>query len=174
MRWIEIGQIIKPHGLAGRVKALSYLESNRLLPSLKDARIGPDRDSAKRYPIEEVRPEGRTHFSLKIEGIEDRNAADALRGLTVSVPYERLETLPEDEYYWEDLIGLAVVTEDGKPLGRIEGIFPTGSNDVYVCKSGGKEILLPAIDEVIRSVNIEAGTVVVRLLKGLEVGDDAL
>jgi 16S rRNA processing protein RimM len=66
------------------------------------------------------------------------------------------------------------VTEDGKPLGRIEGIFPTGSNDVYVCKAGGKEILLPAIDEVIRSVNIEAGTVVVRLLKGLEVGDDAL
>jgi 16S rRNA processing protein RimM len=174
MRWIEIGQIVKPHGLAGRVKVLSYLESDRLLPSLKDAWIGPNRDSAKRYSIENVRREGRTHFSLKIEGIEDRNAADALRGLTVSVPYERLETLPEDEYYWEDLIGLAVVTEDGKPLGRIEGIFPTGSNDVYVCKSGGKEILLPAIDEVIRSVNIEAGTVVVRLLKGLEVGDDAL
>jgi 16S rRNA processing protein RimM len=174
MRWIEIGQIVKPHGLAGRVKVLSYLESDRLLPSLKDAWIGPNRDSAKRYSIENVRREGRTHFSLKIEGIEDRNAADALRGLTVSVPYERLETLPEDEYYWEDLIGLAVVTEDGKPLGRIEGIFPTGSNDVYVCKSGRKEILLPAIDEVIRSVNIEAGTVVVRLLKGLEVGDDAL
>jgi 16S rRNA processing protein RimM len=174
MRWIEIGQIVKPHGLAGRVKVLSYLESDRLLPSLRDAWIGPNRDSSKRYPIENVRREGRNHFSLKIEGIEDRNAADALRGLTVSVPYERLETLPEDEYYWEDLIGLAVVTEDGKPLGRIEGIFPTGSNDVYVCKAGGKEILLPAIDEVIRSVNIEAGTVVVRLLKGLEVGDDAL
>jgi 16S rRNA processing protein RimM len=174
MRWIEIGQIVKPHGLAGRVKVLSYLESDRLLQSLVDAWIGPSRDSAKRYTIENVRREGRTHFSLKIEGIEDRNAADALRGLTVSVPCERLETLPEDEYYWEDLIGLAVVTEDGKPLGRIEGIFPTGSNDVYVCKAAGKEILLPAIDEVIRSVNIEAGTVVVRLLKGLEVGDDAL
>jgi 16S rRNA processing protein RimM len=174
MRWLEIGQIVKPHGLAGRVKVLSYLESDRLLPSLKDAWIGPSRDSAKRYSIENVRREGRTHFSLKLEGIEDRNAADALRGLAVSVPYERLETLPEDEYYWEDLIGLAVVTEDGRPLGRIEGIFPTGSNDVYICKSGRKEILLPAIDEVIRSVNIEAGTVVVRLLKGLEVGDDAL
>jgi len=174
MRWIEIGQIVKPHGLSGRVKVLSYLESDRLLPSLKDVWIGPDRDTAKRHTIESARSEGRAHFSLKIEGIEDRNAADALRGLTVSVPYDRLETLPEDEYYWEDLIGLAVVTEDGKPLGRIEGIFPTGSNDVYVCKSGRKEILLPAIDEVIRSVDLEAGTVVVRLLKGLEVGDDAL
>jgi 16S rRNA processing protein RimM len=174
MRWIEIGQIIKSHGLAGRVKALSYLESNRLLPSLKEARIGPDSDSAKRYPIENVRPEGRTHFSLTIEGIEDRNAADALRGLSIFLPYDSLETLPEGEYYWEDLIGLAVVTEDGKPLGQIESIFPTGSNDVYVCKEGGREILLPAIAEVIRSVNIQAGTVVVRLLKGMEPGDDAL
>jgi 16S rRNA processing protein RimM len=174
MRWIEIGQIIKSHGLSGRVKALSYLESDRPLPSLKDARIGPDRESAKRYPIENVRPEGRTHFSLTIEGIEDRNAADALRGLSIFLPYDSLETLPEGEYYWEDLIGLAVVTEDGKSLGRIENIFPTGSNDVYVCKEGGREILLPAIAEVIRSVDIPAGTVVVRLLKGMEPGDDAL
>jgi 16S rRNA processing protein RimM len=174
MRWIEIGQIIKSHGLAGRVKALSYLESNRLLPSLKEARIGANRDSAKRYPIEDVRPEGRTHFSLTIEGIEDRNAADALRGLSIFLPYDSLETLPEGEYYWEDLIGLAVVTEDGKPLGQIESIFPTGGNDVYVCKEGGREILLPAIAEVIRSVDIQAGTVVVRLLKGMEPGDDAL
>ena len=174
MRWIEIGQIIKSHGLAGRVKALSYLESNRLLPSLKEARIGPDRDSAKRYPIEDVRPEGRTHFSLTIEGIEDRNAADALRGLSIFLPYDSLETLPEGEYYWEDLIGLAVVTEDGKPLGQIESIFPTGSNDVYVCREGGREILLPAIAEVIRSVDIRAGKMVVRLLKGMEPGEDAL
>lgn len=174
MRWIEIGQIIKSHGLAGRVKALSYLESNRLLPSLNEARIGPNRNSAKRYPIENVRPEGRTHFSLKFEGIEDRNAADALRGLSIFLPYDSLETLQEGEYYWEDLIGLSVVTEDGTPLGQIEGIFPTGSNDVYVCKEGGREILLPAIAEVIRSVDIQAGTVVVRLLKGMEPGDDAL
>jgi 16S rRNA processing protein RimM len=174
MRWIEIGQIVKSHGLAGRVKVLSYLESDRLLPSLKDAWIGRNPDSARRYPIENVRPEGRTHYSLKLEGVEDRNAADALRGLTVSVPYDSLETLPENEYYWEDLVGLAVVTEDGKSLGRIETIFPTGSNDVFVCREGGREILLPAIAEVIRSVDIRAGTVVVRLLKGLGPGDDAL
>ncbi len=174
MRWIEIGQIVKSHGLTGRVKVLSYLESDRLLPSLKDAWIGPDRDSAKRYPIENVRPDGRTHFSLKLEGVEDRNAADALRGLTISVPRESLEPLPEDEYYWEDLIGLAVVTEDGKSLGRIVGIFPTGGNDVFVCRAKNKETLLPAIAEVIRSVDIQGGTMVVRLLKGLEVGNDAI
>jgi 16S rRNA processing protein RimM len=174
MRLIEIGQIIKSHGLAGRVKALSYLESDRLLPSLTEAWIGTGRESAKRYPLEDVRPEGRTHFSIRIEGVGDRNAADALRGLMVYVPYESLGTLPEGEYYWEDIIGLDVVTEDGEPLGRVEGIFPTGGNDVYICRAGGREILLPAIADVIRSVDLEARTVVVRLLKGLEAGDDVV
>ncbi len=174
MRRIEIGQIVKSHGLTGRVKVLSYLESDRMLPLLRDAWIGRTRDAAKRYPIQHVRPEGRNHFSLKLEGIEDRSAADALRGLSVSVPYETLGTLLEDEYYWEDLIGLCVATEDGKMLGRIESIFPTGSNDVFVCRKGNREILLPAIAEVIRSVDIPAGTVIVRLLKGLELDDGAL
>ncbi len=174
MRRVEIGQIVKSHGLAGRVKVLSYLESDRLLPSLTEAWIGPSRDSAKRYPIENVRPEGQTHFSLKIGGIEDRNAADALRGLKVSVPYESLEKLPEGEYYWEDLIGLRVETEDGLSLGVLEGVFPTGSNDVFVCRARDRELLLPAIAEVIRSVDMGAGRVVVRLMKGLEGGGDAL
>lgn len=174
MRWVEIGQVVKSHGLAGRVKVLSYLESDRMLRLLRDAWIGGTRDSARRYPIQHVRPEGRNHFSLVLEGIEDRSAADALRGFSVFVPYESLEALPEDEYYWEDLVGLAVVTEDGKSLGRIESIFPTGGNDVFVCREGEREILLPAIADVIQSVDIPAGTVVVRLLRGLVLDDDAL
>jgi 16S rRNA processing protein RimM len=174
MRWVEIGQVVKSHGLTGRVKVLSYLESDRMLPLLRDAWIGRTRDTARRYPIQHARPEGRNHFSLQLEGIEDRSASDALKGFTVSVPYESLATLPRDEYYWEDLIGLSVVTEDRKALGQIESVFPTGSNDVFVCRKGVREILLPAIAEVIRSVDIQAGTVVVRLLKGMELDDDAL
>jgi len=174
MRWVEIGQIVRAHGLAGRVKVLSYLESDRLLPSLAEAWIGRSRDSAKRYPIENARPEGRAHFSLKLGGVEDRTAADGFRGLAVFVPYESLGALPEGEYYWEDLIGLRVETEDGRSLGVIEGVFPTGSNDVIVCRAGARETLLPAIAEVIRSVDVAAGRMVVRLLKGLEAGEDAL
>jgi len=174
MRWVEIGRIVRAHGLSGRVKVLSYLESDRLLPSLTEAWVGRNRDSAKRYPIENARPEGRAHFSLKLGGVEDRTAADGLRDLAVYVPYASLGALPEGEYYWEDLIGLRVKTEDGRPLGVIEGVFPTGSNDVIVCRAGTREILLPAIAEVIRAVDIGAGRMVVRLLKGLEADEDAL
>jgi 16S rRNA processing protein RimM len=77
--------------------------------------------------------------------------------------------LSDGEYYWNEVIGLQVVTEDDRVLGRIETVFPTGSNDVYVCRSPeGREILLPAIVDVVRAIDRERGVMVVRLLKGLE------
>jgi 16S rRNA processing protein RimM len=78
-----------------------------------------------------------------------------------------LKELPPGEYYWRDIIGLDVYTEEGKLLGRIESVFPTGSNDVYVCKGGQREILLPAIVDVIRQIDINRRVMTVRLLEGL-------
>ncbi len=88
-------------------------------------------------------------------------------GYTVFVPKELFPDLAEDEYYWQDIIGLNVFSEEGKHLGRIESIFPTGSNDVYVCKGGPREILLPAIADVIRQIDIPRGIMTVKVPKGL-------
>ena len=78
-----------------------------------------------------------------------------------------MKELPEDEYYWHDIIGLEVVTDDGLSLGRVESIVPTGSNDVYVCAGGEREILLPAIDDVVKEIDVKKGTMVVTLIEGL-------
>jgi len=78
-----------------------------------------------------------------------------------------MKKLPEGEYYWREIIGLKVVTEDDQVLGRIESVFPTGSNDVYVCRGGEREILLPAIGEVVRKVDTAGRIMVVRLPEGL-------
>jgi 16S rRNA processing protein RimM len=83
------------------------------------------------------------------------------------ISLNKLEILPEDEYYWRDITGLKVITENGHVLGSITSVFPTGSNDVYVCSGGEREILLPGIAEVIRTIDIERGVMVVRLLDGL-------
>ena len=83
------------------------------------------------------------------------------------IPADKLGDLPEGEYYWRDMIGLKVVTEEGRILGVIEAIFPTGSNDVYVCSGGEREVLLPGIADVIRKIDINRGMMVVRLLQGL-------
>ena len=79
-----------------------------------------------------------------------------------------LGDLQEGEYYWQDIIGLDVYGEDDCHLGWVETIFPTGSNDVYVCRGGGKEILIPAIADVIIRINLEERKMIIRLLEGLQ------
>jgi 16S rRNA processing protein RimM len=166
MEFLEIGRIIRSHGLAGRVKVLSYLESQDVLNSLPKVFVGRKVSEAEPFPLDAVQP-GREFFILKLGGIEDRDAAARLVGSFVWMPSDKMKKLPEGEYYWLDIIGLQVVTEDGQILGRIESVFPTGSNDVYVCRGGEKEILLPAIGEVVRNINMDHRIMVVRLLKGL-------
>jgi len=91
-----------------------------------------------------------------------------LIGGNVLLPKSMLETLPEGEYYWDDIVGLSVYDEKGVYLGKIAAIFPTGSNDVYVCKKEEKEILLPAIADVIREIDIKNRSMIVRLLSGMQ------
>jgi 16S rRNA processing protein RimM len=162
---IEIGKIGRPHGLKGAVKVSSYLESDEVVCRLKEIFIKMERGvEAFRLKKAKLNPKG---FLLELVGIDDANAAEKLAGHEILMRAEDLDVLPEGEYYWKDLIGLAVQDGSGKVLGVIESIFPTGSNDVLVCRGGEREILLPAIAEVIRDVNIEKGRVIVNLLEGL-------
>jgi 16S rRNA processing protein RimM len=166
MGLLEIGRIVGRHGLAGRVKVLSYLDSQDMLNDLPEVFIGRRSQEAVPFSLEAVQP-GRGFFLLKLGGIADRDAAAKLVRSSVWMPSEKMKKLPEGEYYWRDIIGLRVITEEGQSLGRVESVFPTGSNDVYVCRAAEKEILLPAIGEVIRKIDTDHGIMVVRLLKGL-------
>lgn len=166
MELIEIGRIVRSHGLEGRVKVLSYLETPEVLHDLSELFVGRSVSEARPLTLTAVQV-AKDSFILKLEGIADRDAAEGLRGSSVWIPAEKMRELPDGEYYWRDIIGLQVVTEENEILGRIEAVFPTGSNDVYVCRAGGREILLPAIGDVIRSVDREQGVMVVRLMKGL-------
>jgi 16S rRNA processing protein RimM len=166
MELLEIGRIIRPHGLAGRLKVLSYLESQDALDGLAELFIGRRAQEAAVFPLHAVQT-GREFFILTLGGIEDKDAASKMVGSSVWMPSEAMKKLPDGEYYWREIIGLEVVTEEGRILGRIESVFPTGSNDVYVCRGMEKEILLPAIGDVILKIDRDHGLMVVRLLKGL-------
>jgi 16S rRNA processing protein RimM len=166
MELLEIGRIVRPHGLAGRLKVLSYLDSQDVLDGLHELFIGRNNREAVVFPLRAVQ-KGRESFILTLGGIEDKDAAAKRVGSSVWMPSAAMKKLPEGEFYWHEIIGLEVVTEEGRPLGRIESVFPTGSNDVYVCRGMGKEILLPAIGDVILKIDRERGIMVVRLLKGL-------
>lgn len=164
--FFEIGTIRRAVGLKGRFFVAGLLESPEILEEAKEVRIDRRNGRSSSHRIEYVR------FSIKgvtleVEGIKSREEAAGLIGSTVFLPADMMKELPEGEYYWKDLIGAAVLSEEGEWLGSIESIFPTGSNDVYVCTGGPREILIPAIDDVIRKVDVEKRIVIVHLLEGL-------
>jgi 16S rRNA processing protein RimM len=104
---------------------------------------------------------------LQLDGCVSREMAQLLAGSELCVQREELPPAPAGEYYWWDLEGLTVYTEDGDCLGRVEEFFPTGSNEVIVVRKGEQEVLLPFIKEVIRAVDTRQGIMQVRVIPGL-------
>ena len=165
--FFEIGKIIKTHGLKGGVKVKSYLtDPGSLLPRLEAVYLQREDTDMQRCLLTRYQS-GSDFFFLEMEGVSDYQAATSLLGYRVYAPIDKLAPLPEGEYYWHDLIGMDVTTEEGFPLGKISEIFSVGSNDVYVCKNGDDEKLLPATEDVIRKVDKVKNIMTVRLLEGL-------
>lgn len=163
---IEAGIIVKLSGLNGRLKVRSYLQSSDLIESLKIIFVKQENQEAKPFKLKKIRSEGKS-FLINLDGVEDSESAKKFLGCEVLITSDNLKALPDGEYYWKDIIGLDVYTEDDRLLGTVESIIPTGSNDIYVCTGGEREILLPAIADVIREIDVSKGRLVVRLLEGL-------
>jgi 16S rRNA processing protein RimM len=106
---------------------------------------------------------------LRFHGIDDRDAAEALRGLDVLVARKDAVHLPEGEFFWDQVIGLRVEDTSGKLLGSVKEILETGANHVYVVTAPGqrKELLVPAIKDVVQLIDPAAGRMVIDPLPGL-------
>lgn len=126
--------------------------------------VGPDE---RPFEVEGVRFH-RGGVLLKLRSIDDRNAAETLRGALVQVDIEHAVPLEEGEYYHFQLEGLEVITEDGEHLGEIVEVLSTpGVNDVYIVHGLRGEVLIPGVQEVVQALDLEEGRMVVRLLPGL-------
>jgi 16S rRNA processing protein RimM len=166
--FLLLGRILRPHGVRGelRVEVLTAYPE-RILPGM-DVYIGPDpaADGAPEYEITKVRTH-QQYLILQVDGVSDRDAADLLREQYVMIALENAVPLEEDEFYLFQAIGLAVCTDEGEDLGVIVDVLETGANDVYVVQGPRGEVLLPAIDECIVDVDIDAGKMTVHLMDGL-------
>lgn len=105
---------------------------------------------------------------LQLEGVNTRIGAAALGGRYLEVPEEELAELEEGEYYRFEIVGLDVVDSAGARLGRVEQVLETGANDVYVVRNDEGDLLLPAIDTVVKKIDVAGGLIVVELIEGLE------
>ena len=158
---LAVGRILAPWGLRGQVKVenLSHVPSrftvgNRFF-------IGP-----REYACREARRQGRT-LVVKLQGVDTLEQAEDLRGALREIPPAEAPAPPEGAYYQHQVIGLQVRTTDGQVLGRVEDILETGSNDVYVVHGPEGEKLIPAIPDVVVSVDIGAGSITIQPLPGL-------
>ena len=102
-----------------------------------------------------------------LEGIDSPERAQGLSGSLVGTDKANLPPIEEDEYYWNEILGMEVVTVDGKALGKVTQIIRTGANDVLQVEGAYGEVLLPMIEEVVVEVDLQAGKIVVDPLEGL-------
>ncbi len=163
---LEVGQIVNTFGIKGEVKVTPFTNDIKRFDDLKKVYVTSRKDS-KLYKVESVRYH-KNMVLLKLEGINNPEDAEILKNAYLEINREDAIPLEEGTYFIADLIGLEVHTDEGKLLGKIEDIFNTGSNDIYVVKDElGKQILLPGIKEVIKDVQLENAKIIVHLIPGL-------
>lgn len=164
--YLKLGQIINTHGVRGEVKIFPLTDDIKRFKKLKFVFMKSGKEY-KKVNIESLKYVKQFPV-IKLEGVSTMNDAEKLKQQYIYINRENAVKLPKDTYFIADLIGLKVITEENEEIGIIEDVFSTGSNDVYQVKSSdGKEILLPAIKDVIKSVDIEQGFVKITLLEGL-------
>ena len=120
-----------------------------------------------KYTINAVRTHKKA-LLVTIDGINTRNQAEALRGKLFEVPEGDLPHLDEDQYFRFDIVGINVVDENGTSLGQVQEVLETGANDVYIVRDEESELLIPAIDSVVKEIDTEARRMVVDVIPGLE------
>jgi 16S rRNA processing protein RimM len=158
--FVAVARVLGAWGVHGEIKIEPLAPESVLAPG-RTVRAG-----RQDHTIEESRGTGGP-LLLKLSGVDTREAARALHGKYLAAPERTLEPLTEGEYYRFQLLGLAVRSIDGAELGRVADVFSTPHNDVYVVDGPHGEVLLPAVDDVIRSVNLTEGVITVDIIPGL-------
>ncbi|WP_093792043.1 ribosome maturation factor RimM [Sporomusa acidovorans] len=161
---ITIGKIVAPHGVRGDVRILPLTDFPDRFLSLKAAFI----DDLGQLELESAK-QHKKFVLLKFAGFNSMNDAERLRGKLIKIERKDVVKLPEGKYYIFDIIGLNVFTEDGELLGIITDVLQPGSNDVYVVKlQDKKELLIPAIKEVVKKVDIANKQMIVKLQEEMD------
>ena len=163
---VLIGKIVGVHGIKGANRFKSYAESLSVFAPGQSLLMRDNRSGETIVEIIWVKPHTGTPL-ISFKGVSDRDQAQALIGNELFIPQTELPALDEDAFYWYELVGIEVYTTGGDYLGRIDSIFPTGSNDVYVVKDRQKEVLIPALESVVIDIDLENNRMQVDLPEGL-------
>jgi 16S rRNA processing protein RimM len=166
-----IGRVVKPHGVKGKIKVEYFGKGLHQFFLYHEIFIKDERGRPESYEILEAIPQP-PRLILRLKGILKIEDVEPLIGKEILIERESLPGLEEGEYYWVDILGMKVETEEGKRIGKVKEIFPTGANDVYVVEGKRGEIFLPATEEVIQSIDLKTGVMKVVRMAGLWEDED--
>lgn len=162
--FIVIGEITKPHGVRGEMRVKPHTDEPERFSWLEQVYVGET--SPRLMAVEQAR-QHQGMILLKLTAVNDRTAAEALRGEWLMVTEAEALPLEEGEYFLFQLEGLAVETVEGEALGTLTRVIETGANNVFVVEGEQGELLLPDIAEVVQEIDFENGRMLVALLPGL-------
>jgi 16S rRNA processing protein RimM len=166
---IVLGRIVAPYGVRGWVKIRPFGDDPGAWGEMPRWWLSPDAEAEgstwQVVEVESIRQHGAT-WVAKLHGVDDRGGAESLDGQFVGAPREALPGTERNEYYWNDLIGLAVLNEEGEALGRVDSLLETGAHQVLVVTDGEARRLLPFVDQVVKEVDVAGG--LVRVAWGLD------
>ena len=162
---LQVGVISSTHGIRGEVKVFPTTDDPTRFEDLKEVIL----DTGREHRILAI--QGVKYFKqfviLKFQDVDDINEIEPYKGKSLYVTRDMAVPLGENEYYIADLIGMDVFLEDGSLFGKIKDVMETGANDVYIVQTQEKEVLIPAIKDCIRQVDVKENKMVIHLLKGL-------
>ena len=159
---IKVGKIIGAFGIRGEVKVYPYTDRPERFRELDRVAAGDDVLTVKSVRFQ------KNLVLLRFEGVDDRNAAEALKNRFLTIDRENLRELEEDEYFIFDLIGLEAVREDGTHIGRVTDVIQNTAQDLYEIETDdGKKYLVPAVYELVTDIDINSGIMTINPIPGL-------
>jgi 16S rRNA processing protein RimM len=169
--WVEIGEVLRPHGLDGGLLVCLYGDDPQNLIDAGRVRLqgtpGSIEFRVRRVVTAGSTPGGRARVRLWVAALESRDQAVRWKGVRVSIPAEALKPLPEGEYYWREVLGLRCRTLEGEDLGSVAEIWPTATNDLLVVRKGERTVLVPTLRHVLVRVDLERREIWIDASEGL-------
>jgi 16S rRNA processing protein RimM len=164
---LRVGVISGMHGLRGAVRVRPDNPDSETLEQVRRVFLENPAGVVREYRLRRAERMNRAVIRVMLEGVGDPDAAAALRGSTIAVAFEDLPAKAPGEFYHYEAIGCEVATTEGRRLGVIEEVIATGANDVWVVRDGDLEVLVPVIDNVVKSIDLDARRMVVEAVPGL-------
>ena len=166
-QYITIGKVVNTQGYRGEVRVIPLTDFPERFDDMKSVLLEQNGRVEKRS-LEKTYQHGK-FIIFKFTGVDDMDTAETLKNATLLITREELTPLPAGSYYIFDLVGLQVFTTEGRHLGKVTDVIQTGANDVYTVEGVTKRpLLIPALKQVVREINIRSDKMVVELPAGLE------